>query len=121
MLILICGPTRAGKTTYSQQFENDYKIIHLDYCGGSLKHRYENVKNMIKDIDGDVVVEGLYLTSPQREELIKEYKGNKTKCICINTPLETRKHRVGYYNMCEYYFELPTYKEGWDEIEIIEN
>lgn len=121
MLILICGPTRAGKTTYSRQFETDYKIIHLDYCGGSLDNRYHNVNSRIEDENGDVIIEGLYLTPTVREGLIKRYRGKGTKCIFINTPLEERVKRKGYFSFCEFPFELPTYDEGWDEIEIIEN
>ena len=50
MLTLICGLPRAGKTTYSKQFENDgrYKVIHLDTCGTRKVNRYIGANTKIE-------------------------------------------------------------------------
>ena len=54
-----------------------------------------------------------------RKGLLQAYKGKGTKCIWLNTPIEIKKTREGYSKNCEYFFEPPTYEEGWDEIIII--
>ena len=113
MLTLICGHPRAGKTTYSKQFEGVCKILHLDYCG-----RYGGVIQSVQHLHGDIVVEGVYNKAEQRKALIRAYHGRHTKCIWLDTPLEVRQTREGYRKHNEY-FEPPTYSEGWDEIIII--
>ena len=113
MLILICGLPRAGKTTYSKQFENDYKIIHTD--------NYDTIDKAIAQI-GDldnVVIEGVFNSFLQRKAIIQAYKGNKTKCIWLNTPKEIREKREHYSHLTDRKFNPPTYDEGWDEIIII--
>lgn len=110
MLSLICGMPRAGKTTYSEQYNN---VIHLDGIG------YHRVRSMVAEITHDVVVDGIYNDPRTRERLATAYKGNGKRCIWIDTPLETRKTRPmwqPYYGM---EFIPPTLDEGWDEIIII--
>lgn len=111
MLTLICGLPRAGKTTYSAQFED---VIHLDTSGA-----YNGVIRKLQHREGDAIVEGVYHTQSQRERLIKAYRGNGFKCIWLNTPLVVRKTRKGWDKFCDFHFEPPTYSEGWDEIIII--
>lgn len=112
MLILICGLPRAGKTTYSEQYEN---VIHLDRCGS-----YQSVMNRVKHRNGDVVVDGVYRLKTERENLIRAYSGSGLKrCIWLNTPDEVRRSRQGWDKFCDKLFEPPTYAEGWDEIIII--
>lgn len=110
MLILICGMPRAGKTTYSQRYEN---VIHLDGNG------YNKVKDMISNTFGDVVVEGIYHDSRSRTKLIKAYQGHGTRCIWLDTPLEIRKARPKWTPSYGMIFEPPTLDEGWDEIVVI--
>ena len=111
MLTLICGLPRAGKTTYSKQFED---VIHLDTSGC-----YPGVLRRMANIEGDVIVEGVYNRTRQREALIKAYNGEGFKCIYLNTPFEVRKKRRGWQKCCEIPFEEPTLEEGWDEIIIM--
>ena len=113
MLTLICGHPRAGKTTYSQKFDN---VIHLDE-----EHSTQRVLQKIKGRTDDVVVEGIYYRPSERQELIKVYKGERTRCICLNTSKEIREQRHGYRIRHDYPFLLPNYDEGWDEIIIIED
>lgn len=113
MLTLICGLPRAGKTTYSEQFEN---VIHLDTSGA-----YHGVINRLKRKSGDIVVEGVYRLSQERKRLIQAYNGKGFKCIWLNTPDEVRQSRHGWDKWCDRPFEPPTYDEGWDEIIIIED
>lgn len=113
MLTLICGHPRAGKTTYSKRFDN---VIHLDEV-----HSTQKVIQKIRTISGDVVVEGIYYRPTERRELIKAYKGNRTRCICLNTSKEVREQRYGHRIKHDYPFLLPTYEEGWDEIIIMED
>lgn len=115
MLTLICGVGRAGKTTYSQRFDN---VIHLDEMGVT-PERYRNVLNAIKDRTDDIVIEGIYKRSTQRKDLVNAYKG-ATKCIWLHTPehiVRQRMYESGYpitpHHMT---FEAPDYSEGWDEI-----
>lgn len=111
MLTLICGLPRAGKTTYSQQYDN---VIHLDTSGG-----YRGVMHIIKRMDGDVVVEGVYRQKNERTGLIRAYSTDRYKCIWLNTPNEVRRSRKGWDKFCDQPFDPPTLSEGWDEIEVI--
>ena len=110
MLILICGQSRAGKTTYSQRFEN---VVHLDTSGA-----YRGVLRRVSGME-DVVVEGVYHRARDRRSLVEACGGHK-KCIWLDTPKEVRATRPGYSEKgCNPPFEPPTYDEGWDEIEVI--
>ena len=110
MLTLICGHSRAGKTTYSQRFDN---VIHLDDV-----HSTRAVISRIRSED-DVVVEGIYYSPRERKELLSAYKGKGTRCICLDTPKEIREERMGRIIKHDYPFRIPTLDEGWDEIIII--
>ena len=111
MLILICGLPRAGKTTYSERFD---EVIHLDTSGA-----YQGVLRRLKHKDGDVIVEGVYRLIKERENLIRAYNGTVFKCIWLETPDEVRQSRRGWDKWCDRPFEPPTLDEGWDEIIII--
>ena len=115
MLTLICGFPRAGKTTYSRQFEGLCEVVHLDTCG-----RYSGVRKRIERSQGSVVVDGIYDTADRRTDLLQAYKGQGARCVWIDTPLEVRKARHGYIGRNEH-FEPPTFAEGWDEIIRITN
>jgi tRNA uridine 5-carbamoylmethylation protein Kti12 len=111
MITLICGLPRAGKTTYSQQFDN---VIHLDTCGA-----YNRVKRKVKHIDDDIVVDGVYNERKQRVSLIEAYAGNGARCIWMDTPQVVRSSRHGWDKYCDFQFDEPSFDEGWDEIVII--
>ena len=114
MIVLICGFSRAGKTTYSKRYDGVCKVVHLDDT-----HSYENVLNIVRRCDGDIVVEGIYYIPKQRRELLKAYKGVGAKCVFLNTPLKVREQRLGRRLKHDYPFLVPTYEEGWDEIIVI--
>lgn len=111
MITLICGQPRAGKTTYSQQFDD---VIHLDTSGA-----YRGVIHLVRDRRDDVIVEGVYHSASLRTELLRTYKGNGSRCIWLDTPLEIRRDRRGWDKWCNLPFEPPTYAEGWGEIIVI--
>lgn len=111
MITLICGHSRAGKTTYSKQFDN---VIHLDDS-----YSTQNVLQKVSRITGDVIVEGIYYRPQQRQELINVYKGDGSRCICLDTSKEVREERLGRKIKHDYPFLIPTLEEGWDEIIII--
>ena len=125
MLTLICGIPNAGKTTYSSKYDN---VIHLDDMhirGG----KYNNCNILAGKTEGDVVVEGVYVTAKQRRELISSCIRKSPKiCIWIDTPLDVCIEREKKYRKrpsCvvrghHYKFEQPTYDEGWDEIIVIQ-
>lgn len=111
MLTLICGHSRAGKTTYSQRYS---EVIHLDEVGA-----YHLVLNIVRSMSGDVVVEGIYYRPHQRRELIQAYQGEGKRCIFLDTPKSVREERLGREIKHDYPFPTPTYDEGWDEIIIV--
>ena len=111
MLTLICGHSRAGKTTYSQRFVN---VVHLDEV-----HSKQRVIEEVQRCSGDVVVDGIYYRPTERMELLSAYRGDGSRCICLDTPKEIREQRMGHAIRHDYPFKLPTYDEGWDEIMII--
>ena len=111
MITLICGHSRAGKTTYSQRFDN---VLHLDEI-----HTTQRVIQLVKAKDGDVVVEGIYYRPSERESLLHAYKGQGSRCICLDTPKEVREERMGHLIKHDYPFRYPTLDEGWDELIII--
>ena len=111
MLTLICGLPRAGKTTYSQRYDN---VIHLDLCGA-----YRGVIHHVQARHGDVVVDGVYDKRFFRECLIRAYNGKGLRCIWLDTPIEIKRTRKGWNKGCDFPFEPPTLDEGWNEIIII--
>lgn len=110
MLTLICGMPRAGKTTYSQRYDN---VIHLDGIG------YHTVKSMVAEITDDIAVDGIYHDARTRERLAAVYTGQGKRCVWIDTPLEVRKTRPMWQPYHGLDFTPPTLDEGWDEIIII--
>ena len=116
MIKLICGRSRAGKTTYSQRFED---VIHLDLCGGVLAC-YDHALEKVAKANGDVIIEGVYNTVERRMALLNAYKGNGNRvCVWIDTDLETIGNRTFDRIPKPRLFEPPTLDEGWDEIIII--
>ena len=113
MLILLCGLPRAGKTTYSQRFEDSYEVIHNDMCG------MHYTRTRVAQNKGDIVVDGVYKGARERADLCRAYEGNYKKCIWLDTPKEIRMRRANYNRHCDHPFEPPTLDEGWDEIIII--
>lgn len=117
MIKLICGRSRAGKTTYSQQFDD---VVHLDDYGSNC---YERVAEVVAQKQCDVVVDGVYNTSERRTTLLCAYHGGGEKtCIWLDTPHEVIESRFFWrwkpIDMPQL-FEPPTLDEGWDEIVII--
>lgn len=111
MLTLICGHPRAGKTTYSKRFDS---VIHLDDT-----HSTRKVLQKVVRITGDVVVEGIYYNPKERRELLNAYRGQGSRCICLDTPKEVREERYGHKIRHDHPFLIPTFDEGWDEIIVI--
>ena len=115
MLTLICGLPNAGKTTYSQRFEN---VIHLDE-----ERRTSAVCDKVRGMD-EAVVEGGFNTAEKRGRLRSSYDGY-TRLIWLDTPLdecirrEDRGRPEFILRNAAKHFEPPTYDEGWDEIEVI--
>lgn len=107
MLILICGHSRAGKTTLSHVFDYAYHVVHTDDVGygGALR---EVMKH------DDVVVEGLYFT-PYLRKCLAETHGS-CKCIYADTSKDVRDARRGHVMKHECEFVIPTCSEGWDEV-----
>lgn len=116
-LILICGRSRAGKTTYSQQFNN---VVHLDDFG-RLFQNYDKVLEYIAEKKpDDLIIEGIYDTAEKRTALLNacNCSGQKT-CIWLDTPWETIQKRFIIVNPKYRDFEPPTKSEGWDDIIVI--
>ena len=117
MLTLICGRCRAGKTTYSKNFEN---VVHLDEVSMSGRERYPKVKDIVSNCTGDIVVEGVYEHKSVREELLRSYVGHGSKCIWLDTAEDVLLQRMDTIKLIvPRHFDPPTLDEGWDEIVII--
>lgn len=118
MLTLICGLPNAGKTTYSQQFENS---LHLDEIG-----TIDNVIDKITQLNGDIVIEGFFGKSADRRKIRSAYNGEAV-CIFIDISLdesikrENRNRHPSILRNAARYFEQPTCSEGWNHIIHIEN
>lgn len=118
MFTLICGLPNSGKTTYSSKFNN---VIHFDDVD------LKKIDEIISSADGDLCVEGLFITSRHRKKLNGLYKGNRTQCIWIDTPLdvcikrENRNRCTDIIRNCNAFFQPPVKDEGWDEIIRIKN
>ena len=110
MLTLICGHPNAGKTTYSERFEN---VLHFDeYLG-----RYADGYAIAAGMD-DVVVEGLFQKRKTRLELLDALADHSPKvCIWVDTPTEVCKARPDFKGRAR--MEPPTLDEGWDEMIVI--
>ena len=113
MITLICGHSRAGKTTYSEKFQDICPVLHLDDI-----HTYKGIIDKLKYITEDVVVEGVYYLPSERKQLRDSYKGY-AKVIFLDTPKEIRELRMGRQLLHDTPYICPTLEEGWDEIVII--
>lgn len=113
MLTLICGLPNAGKTTYSMRFDNP---LHLDEIGTA-----DNVIYKIKQLNGDIVVEGFFGKSSDRRKIRSAYKGEAV-CIFLDISVdesinrENRNRHPSILRNAARYFEQPTYTEGWNNI-----
>lgn len=113
MIKLICGRSRAGKTTYTKPYP---KAFHLDYGG------YDRMIIKTMQAEDNVVIEGIYDTAERRKALLEAYKGEgKRICIWLDTPLDVIESRFGRWkpHNLPHPFEPPTLEEGWDEIIVI--
>lgn len=115
---MIIGLPNAGKTTYSEKYDNVY---HLDDYA---PNKFVRCNKAVEEAGGDVVVEGIYNTASQRKELLTHAKGRNI-CIWLDTPLEVCLKRGVHarapmiVQKGSRLFEPPTYAEGWDEIIVI--
>lgn len=120
-MILICGLPNAGKTTFSQRYEN---VIHFDEVKGG-RHRRDKVIEMVS-ADNDLVVEGVYDKAKDRKRLVETSKV-KNICVWLDVPVDECLKRESKYRQrgehliiwCAESFEPPTLDEGWDEIIIL--
>lgn len=116
MLMMICGLPNAGKTTYSKQYEN---ALHQDDIG-----TIENIIKIIKQMNGDIVVEGYFGRAEERKRVLSTYNG-ETKCLFIDISVEesirreNRNRHPQILRNASRFFEPPALDEGWDEIIII--
>lgn len=116
MLTLICGIPNAGKTTYSQRYNN---VIHEDDI-----QKIDKICEMVSK-ENDVCAEGVFINSWRRQKVASAYKGERKICIWLDTPLEEcisredRSRSTVLVRNCNSMFEPPTFDEGWDEIIII--
>ena len=117
---LICGRSRAGKTTYSKHIHN---VIHLDNYGIG-DRPYPKVIDKVRQMDEDVTVEGIYDTAERRMALLDAFRGDgKKTCIWLDTDLDEIERRFGRWkpSSLPHKFEPPTYDEGWDEIIVVKD
>ena len=114
-LTIICGIPNAGKTTYSERFENVYHADNFRRDGVDL---WEIINQ------NGVVIEGIFGNAETRRRIVKR-AGKPCTCIWLNTTLEEclkRENRGRGLGLIRYHhriFEPPTYEEGWDEIIVI--
>lgn len=113
MITLICGHSRAGKTTYSERYDGICPVLHFDEI-----RSHEKINSVVGSVTGDIVVEGIYYERHEREELLKAYKGKGSRCIFLDTPIEVRRKRMRW-NIRDFPFPCPTKDEGWDEIIVV--
>lgn len=125
MITLICGLPNAGKTTFSNRYEN---VVHFDECP---MPRHEIFQKIVAEATGDVYAEGVCNSKSSRGMLLNSIKNKNEKkvCIWIDTPLEVCLKREESFrgrplDMVINHsrrFEPPTIDEGWDEIIIFRN
>lgn len=113
MLTLICGLPNAGKTSGYPD------ALHLDEIGF-----VQTARNIVKGMDGDVAIEGVFARPEQRRTMRTAYDG-QAKCVFIDISAdesirrETRNRPDWLLRNAAERFIPPTYAEGWDEIEVI--
>lgn len=116
MLTLICGLPNAGKTTFSQRYED---ALHQDDIG-----TIDRIVNTISHKGGDIVIEGYFGTCEARRRVRSSYSG-KARCIFLDISVEEsirredRNRHPQILRNAARFFEPPTYDEGWDEIVVI--
>ena len=116
MLTMICGLPNAGKTSLASKYDN---VLHQDEIG-----TIDRIISAINQMQGDVIIEGYFGRTDERQKIISSYKG-KAKCVFINITVDesiSRENRNRHPQMlrnAERFFEPPTYEEGWDEIIVI--
>ena len=125
MLTLITGIPNAGKTTYSEQFDN---VIHLDDVPCRKGHGHiRTVCEMLQGTTEDVCVEGVFLIAHYRKMLVRAVGDMPKRCIWLDTPLdECIRREDRHRNTCivknsQAVFQPPTYDEGWDEIIVVKD
>ena len=121
-MILICGIPNAGKTTYSQRFDN---VVHMDNVASKGKAS-SRILEIISESTDDMVLEGVFISRRQRKQLVNSCKPEwKNTCIWLDTPLEecikreSRGRTANLMRNCHLCMQPPTLDEGWDEIIII--
>lgn len=108
MDILICGRSRAGKTTFSQFFDD---VIHLDDYPPLT--RFDDVLDVVRETGPDVVIDGVY-NKRERLALLEVLRAQVKVCVFIDTPVEIiqSRHRLGRVER----FTPPDTSEGWDAV-----
>ena len=112
MLVAVCGPPNAGKTTSSLRFPN---VVHMDGT------RLEDACVAVSGAEGDVCVEGVLPNAHVRRRLARAYAGRRV-CVWLDIPFEECVRREargrGEWMLRNFYgcFEPPTVAEGWDEV-----
>lgn len=122
-MILVCGIPNAGKTTYSQAFQN---VVHYDDMIGIARQRYTELNELATN--GGLIADGVFGERKRRVELV-ESASDKATCIWIDTPVKICLQRERSGRMRGDFivlhhaktFEPPTLDEGWDEIIIVRN
>lgn len=121
------GYPNSGKTTYSSNFEN---VIHHDdvskYGYKKYKSGFHYCEDQLRNMDGDVCVEGIYNTIVDRRRILNILKDKNYYKICIwmDTSIEECRRRSKLYRFEPSFvidhsidiFQEPTYDEGWDQI-----
>lgn len=121
-LILVCGSTGAGKTTYSISlakqtgavkfsidpwmvtlFAKDMTELDYTWMMERVQRCYEQiweVSSQILALDGQVVLDLGFTTKEQRQEFVERAKaiGCKAELHYLDTPVEMRKQRVEQRN-----------------------
>ena len=93
--------------------------MHLDDIGTA-----DNVVDKMKQLNGDIVVEGFFGASADRKKIRSAYSDDAV-CIFIDISVdesiqrENRNRHPSILRNASKKFEPPTLDEGWDEIRII--
>ena len=117
MIKLICGKSRAGKTTFAQRYKD---VIHLDSYGRP-PDSYEKLLPQVAQLTGDITIEGIFDTADLRRRLLDTYQGTGAVCIWIDTPQDVINGRYFRPPTKPHTFEPPQLSEGWSEIITIIN
>lgn len=113
-MILIMGQSGAGKTTFSEQFDN---VRHLD------DYPFPRFINCNQAAGPHEVIEGIYNLRCRRIKLLETVHAPFNICIWIKTPdhiCEERNTKLNRLNRLGP-LEPPSYDEGWDLILEVQN